>query len=165
MKLIHSLTTAVLFAVSTHSFADFSGQVVRISDGDTITVLTNEKQQIRVRFNQIDAPESSQAFGQRSRQNISFLHQQIVYVQENSKDQYGRVLGTIFLVKNGRVPSLDFKYSVNFKQVQDGYAWAYRQYMTYQPLLVAEYQAKQQKLGLWADPNAIAPWVYRHTKK
>ncbi len=82
--------------VATAAQADFVGKVVRISDGDTITVLNNNNEQIRVRFNQIDAPEKSQAFGQKSRQNISFLHETIVYVQENSKDRYGRTLVPFF---------------------------------------------------------------------
>lgn len=61
---------AVLFlvalAVAPHSaLADFTGRVVKVSDGDTITVLVI-KTQIRVRLDAIDAPESRQAFGKRS---------------------------------------------------------------------------------------------------
>ena len=45
---------------------DFSGPVVGISDGDTITVLHDGKGE-KIRLNGIDAPEKGQAFGNRER--------------------------------------------------------------------------------------------------
>jgi hypothetical protein len=49
--------------------ADFSGRVVRVVDGDTVQVLADGKM-MKVRLNGIDAPESGQPFGQRSKQNL-----------------------------------------------------------------------------------------------
>lgn len=165
MKRLAALTLGIIIVCSMQAHADFSGKVVRISDGDTITVLDSKNRQQRIRFNQIDAPESSQAFGQKSRQNISYIHNQYVYVVEDSKDRYGRTLGTIYLMQNGKVPVLQFRNSVNYKQVVDGYAWAYRQYMKDQSLLVVENNARASKRGLWADPHPVAPWDYRKAKK
>lgn len=45
-----------------HAHADFSGKVVAVADGDTITVL-HDKVQVKVRLTEIDAPEKKQAFG------------------------------------------------------------------------------------------------------
>ena len=39
------------------------GKVVRISDGDTITILDEAKVQHMVRLNRIDAPEEGRSFG------------------------------------------------------------------------------------------------------
>jgi endonuclease YncB( thermonuclease family) len=46
--------------------ADFSARVVGISDGDTLTVLTADRRQVKVRLHGIDAPETGQDFGARA---------------------------------------------------------------------------------------------------
>lgn len=50
-----------------------SGRVVSVADGDTITVLDANKVQHKIRLAGIDAPEKSQAFGQRSRESLAEL--------------------------------------------------------------------------------------------
>ena len=45
------------------------GKVVGVHDGDTITLLTAEKEQVKVRLEGIDAPELKQAFGNASKQS------------------------------------------------------------------------------------------------
>lgn len=54
----------VAFIVATPLFA-FSAKVVKISDGDTITVL-NSKEQTKVRLYGIDAPEKKQDYDQKT---------------------------------------------------------------------------------------------------
>ena len=51
----------------------FSAKVVKVSDGDTITVLTQNKESIKVRLYGIDAPETKQDFGKASKQYLSSL--------------------------------------------------------------------------------------------
>ena len=53
--------------------ADFAAKVVGVSDGDTLTVLTAEKRQVKVRLHGIDAPETGQDFGSRAKQAASEL--------------------------------------------------------------------------------------------
>ena len=50
------------------------GHVVGISDGDTISVLTTDKQLLRIRVAWIDAPEMGQAFGYRAKQGMNLEH-------------------------------------------------------------------------------------------
>jgi endonuclease YncB( thermonuclease family) len=66
---------ALLFIVlvSVTEAASISGKVVGISDGDTLTILTLTKEQVKVRLHGIDAPESKQAFGNRAKQELSTL--------------------------------------------------------------------------------------------
>jgi len=59
-------------AVSAVNAADFSGQVVGIIDGDTITVLVN-RSRLNIRLNGIDCPEKGQAYGKRAKQAASEL--------------------------------------------------------------------------------------------
>ena len=52
----------VLYVIAPQ-LSEFSGKVVKITDGDTITVLIDQ-QQIKVRLAGIDCPERSQEYGQ-----------------------------------------------------------------------------------------------------
>lgn len=56
------------FAFTTALIADeLRGKVVSIADGDTITVLDENKKQHKVRLTGIDAPEKKQAFGAKNK--------------------------------------------------------------------------------------------------
>lgn len=138
------------------SFADtFTGRVVSISDGDTITVLV-EREQIKVRLIEIDAPEKIQAFGNKSKQALAdMVFGEDVQVEAHGKDKYKRTLGRVLV--NG----LD----ANAEMVRQGYAWVYRKYSKNPGLLQLETEAKAAKRGLWVDPEPIPPWEWRHSKK
>ena len=74
------------------------GRVVGVSDGDTITVLDDAKSQHKIRFAGIDAPEKGQAFGERSKQNLSALvFQKRVEARCHKKDRYGREVCAVFV--------------------------------------------------------------------
>jgi len=61
---------AFLF-LSTLAHADeLTGKVIHVAGGDTLTILTEDKQQHRIRIGGIDAPEKAQPFGNRSKQNM-----------------------------------------------------------------------------------------------
>jgi micrococcal nuclease len=47
------------------------GKVVRVADGDTLTILDGGNRQHKIRLSDIDAPESKQAFGRRSRESLA----------------------------------------------------------------------------------------------
>ena len=63
------LLFTLLLAFTSSAF-EFTGKVVGVADGDTITVLYN-KQQYKIRFQHIDCPESTQAFGAKAKQALS----------------------------------------------------------------------------------------------
>ena len=139
-------------------FADtLNGYVVGVSDGDTVKVLDAGKKQHRIRLLGIDAPESNQAFGQKSKQYLSSLiFNKNVSIAYKEKDQYGRILGTIFYENE----------NINLKMVQAGLAWHYVYFAKdNKELAEAEAAARKEKLGLWADPNPMPPWDFRRQKK
>lgn len=67
------LCAMILIFVTFTASADISGRIVRVLDGDTVEVLETGNRLTRVRLAGIDAPEKSQPFGQRSRQELSTM--------------------------------------------------------------------------------------------
>lgn len=111
-------TLALTISAAAQSF-ELRGKVVGLSDGDTITVLDGNQAQHKVRFNGIDAPESSQDFGQASKRNLSTLvFGKEVVVRWSKRDRYDRLIGNV---------SLDGK-DINLEQLKAGLAWYFRQY-------------------------------------
>jgi endonuclease YncB( thermonuclease family) len=138
------------------------GLIVGVSDGDTATLLTHDKQQLKIRLVGIDAPEKKQAYGTKAREHLaSRIFKQEVEVDLRSKDHYGRFLGVIY--KGG--------IDINQGMIQDGYAWFYKHYAKEQPKGEAlryansEESAKQLRKGLWADPSPVPPWDFRKEAK
>jgi micrococcal nuclease len=135
--------------------APFSGRVVGIADGDTLTVLAGEVPH-RVRLAQIDAPEKKQPWGERSRQSLADLcFGQQVRVSPGKTDLYGRTVARV------RCGSED----ASLHQVQNGLAWAYTAYLTDPAIAVAETLARDTCTGLWADLDPVPPWLFRKEKR
>lgn len=131
--------------------AELTGKVVRIADGDTLTVLVDDRQH-KVRLVEIDAPERGQPFGQRARQALAELtHDKTVTVRFEERDRYGRILGEVMV--DG--------ISANRTLVASGYAWAYRHYLKDKEYLALEQQARVQERGLWAHSDPVPPWQWR----
>jgi|GEM_PF-3304207 len=98
MKILFRFTILALLSIQLAYAETISGRVVSIADGDTITVLTPEKDQVRIRLSEIDAPEKSQDFGQASKQSLSNLVLgKDVLVQAEGLDKYGRTVGTVMV--------------------------------------------------------------------
>ena len=138
--------------------ATLQGKVVNVADGDSLTVLDDQKTQHKIRLQGIDAPEKSQPFGQKSKQSLSHLvHSQIVTVEFQKKDKYGRTVGKVLL--NGT--------DVCLEQIKLGMAWHYKQYQSEQSkedrdtYAQAELTARTQAVGLWKDKSPTAPWEFR----
>lgn len=150
---------ALLLCLALPAYADLlTGKVVRVADGDTVTILDASNQQHKIRLMGIDAPERKQAYGQRSKQSLSeMVAGKTVSVDWNKRDRYKRIVGKILL--DGR--------DVNLEQVKRGMAWHFKAYEREQDVedrsayAQAEYQAQRGKVGLWADAKALAPWEFR----
>lgn len=131
------------------------GKIVRVSDGDTVVLLDSTNTQHKIRLDEIDAPESGQDFGNRSKQYLSSLIAgKIVVVEYTKKDMYKRILGTIYY--DGK--------NINEEMVRAGMAWRYK-YSKSERLLELQNEAKANKVGLWSMKNPIDPWQYRKDKK
>ena len=131
---------------------EFIGQVVGITDGDTIKVLRHGHAEV-VRLRGIDAPEKGQAHGQRAKQYLGGLvFGTNVTVQAVQRDRHGRMLANV-LLPDGR--------NVNEEMVRAGYAWWFRRYSPDGRLARLEAEAREARRGLWADRSPLPPWEHR----
>jgi endonuclease YncB( thermonuclease family) len=155
-------TTAAQPVTAPSGSVTLNGRVVRVADGDTITVLDSTNTQYRIRLEGIDAPESHQAFGVRSKKNLSeMVFGKDVTVVYQKTDQYGRLVGKILL--DGK--------DVNLEQLKAGMAWHYKEYQREQTpedrevYAKAEDEARTARRGLWQDQEPVEPSEFRKEEK
>jgi endonuclease YncB( thermonuclease family) len=153
-----SLVALLLMMAHAAAAVEIIGRVVGITDGDTLTVLSDLRQQTKVRLAEIDTPESGQPYGSRARQALSDLaFGKSVRVVEQGTDRYGRTVGRVY------AGSVD----VNAEMVRQGAAWVYRQYSHDVSFLRLEQEARETRRGLWALPEAqrTPPWEWRAAER
>jgi endonuclease YncB( thermonuclease family) len=143
------LTTAYLFLYIVNLLSTSN---LYVTDGDTIK-LDGE----RIRLTCIDAPEKTQPYGLEAKEHLmNLLKDKTIEVAMESKDQYGRTLA--WLIVEGD--------TINNTMVKDGFAWWYEYYCSDNKVLEHhQINAKENKLGLWADPNPINPYEWRRAKR
>ena len=134
------------------------GLVVGVADGDTITVLDQQKNTYKIRLQGIDAPEKKQAFGEKSKQSLhDLVHSKQVRIEYDKEDKYGRIVGKV------TVDDVD----VCLQQLVLGMAWHYKKYQNEQSVSDralysdTELKSKSLKLGLWSDYTPMPPWEFR----
>lgn len=136
--------------------AELKGKVIKVSDGDTIMILTEEKRPVRIRLDKIDAPEKKQAFGYQSKKYLSSLiFMKDVIVKYKKIDRYGRVLGIIYY--DGQ--------DINLLMIKNGMAHHYRYFDKTPEYMIAEKEARENRVGLWQDANPIEPYQFRKLSK
>lgn len=153
--------TLILIGPTLTCAGEINGQVVAISDGDTITVLDVNKVQHKIRLLGIDSPEKAQAYGQAAKKNLSDLifYKQVTVVW-NKKDRYQRILGKVLMGEQ----------DICLEQVKQGMAWHYKQYQRDQSqddqfkYSEAEKNAQKKRLGLWSDSSPIEPSKFRKSR-
>ena len=133
------------------------GRIVKISDGDSYNLLTDNKTTIRVRMEGIDAPETGQPHSRKATDYLKGLTRgQRIRLEVTGIDMYGRTLGWSYL-EDGR--------ELGKEMIRAGYAWHYKHYNSDKELAELENEARAAGLGLWKDKNPMAPWDYRRQKR
>lgn len=136
---------------------DLYGEVVKVTDGDTLLLRDAQQSGRRIRIYGIDTPERDQPYGpEASRALKRALEGQWVAVTSKEIDHYGRTVGVVY------VDGVD----IGLQLVCDGHAWWYRRYARdEQKLADCEASARKKRLGLWAQGDAVEPWVWRRRNK
>jgi endonuclease YncB( thermonuclease family) len=116
---------------------------------------------VTVRLACIDAPETAQSpYGQQAR---NYLQQRLpvgreVRLEVKTTDRYGRSVAEVISDIN-----------INLALVEDGQAFAYRQYLSgcdAKEYLDAEYRASRRRYGVWQLEGGITrPWDFRRGRR
>ena len=136
---------------------DLTGRVVRIADGDTVSILDKSNTQHKVRLYGIDTPERNQPYGKQAKDALArLIDKKTVGVVVVETDSYGRQVGTLY--REGT--------NINVALVAGGHAWWYQHYAPHErKLAISEQQARKHGLGLWASPHPIPPWGWRRGQR
>jgi endonuclease YncB( thermonuclease family) len=95
------------------------GRVVKIADGDILTVLEAKFQQHKIRLGGIDAPEREQPFGAHSQQHLgAAVVGPRVTMESDEQDRYSRTLGQAFSERPGH----------KLEAGSGDFAWHYKTY-------------------------------------
>ena len=133
-----------------------TGKVIKIVDGDTFDLLTDDTVKIRVRLNGIDCPERKQDYYQVCKDALSqYIFGKNVTLITHGKDRWKRIIADIY-VRNEWI---------NFKMVKNGYAWHFKKYSKDKKLAGAEENARKKRIGLWKMNDPVPPWNYRKPVK
>lgn len=136
---------------------DLRGRVVRVADGDTVSILDAGNRQHKIRLHGIDAPERDQPYGREAGNLLrKLVDDRQVGVVVVDTDSYERNVGVIYLGDQ----------NINAEMVARGYAWWYRFHAPNERQLQAnEEQARADGRGLWADSDAVEPWDWRRNRR
>ncbi len=165
-----ALTAASLWQAATAAPAtlerEFAARVIHVDDGDTVVALRPDQTRVTVRLANIDAPEGShgrcrpgQPWSAQSTGALKQMaHGRTIRFTCHTLDRYSRSVCDLHLDGG--------KTTANREIVRMGLAWANRarpDFLRDGEVANAEAQARQQRLGLWSDPHAVAPWEWRRT--
>jgi endonuclease YncB( thermonuclease family) len=138
------------------------GQVVSVADGDTLTMLDQDRVQHRVRIDGIDAPERTQPYSQVARRSLVELAQgKRANAECKKRDPYERHVCKVLV--DGR--------DVGLELVRRGLAWHFKRYAHEQSeadraaYTAAELDARYEGRGLWRDAEPKPPWVFRKEQR
>lgn len=152
------LIVLLSFVFSTISFASsssFTGRTIDVADGDTITVLNQNNESVKIRLAGIDCPEGSQVHGNKAKQFVvSKVSGKRVRIFPDTIDRYGRTVALVLI--NGE--------NLNEQLVANGHGWVYKKYCTADycnDWLKLEETARAAQVGLWEDRNPQPPWEWR----
>lgn len=151
-RYLNGLVLVMAIGLAPCALAAQAYRVVKIADGDTLTALDANLQQVKCRLYGIDAPEKKQAFGQASKLSLAELSfGRTALIDIVGRDRYGRAICRV------AVAGVD----INKEQIARGMAWMYRDYAKDASYSDAETAAQARRIGIWRDARPVPPWAFR----
>jgi endonuclease YncB( thermonuclease family) len=148
------------------------GKVIKVADGDTVTILDDSGKKHRIRLAGIDAPEKDQPYGDVSTQSlVELVSGKTVTIEYEKRDRYKRIVGKVLVDPPGEVFCMAIdcvkKIDAGLEQIKKGLAWHYKKYQSEQTeedrklYSNAEQEARNRQVGLWVNEVPITPWEWR----
>lgn len=157
-KLILAAISSLVLCLPSASAVVATAQVVRVIDGDTVAVRNDDSTIQKVRLANIDAPECGMPFGPQAKQHLEdLILGRTVLLVTNGRDRYRRTVASL---------SVD-QQDIGLAMIRAGMAWYDGRFVRRQgddsriDYSAAERNARAQRLGLWGQASAAAPWVWR----
>lgn len=172
LLLISGLTTFLSISTSQAQIRTVTGTVTKVTDGDSIQVITPEQTKLKVRLYGIDAPETpkinhrtgqvnkpGQPYGDESWKALkSKIMGKQVRMDVLDIDKYKRLVGMIWLDDR----------NIDLEMIREGYAEAFIEYLKppyRSQFLEAEKEARSQKRGIWSLSDYERPRDFRKRMK
>ena len=148
------------------------GKVVKVADGDTVTIIDDSGKKHRVRLAGIDAPEKDQSYGDVSTQSlVELVSGKAITIEYEKHDRYKRIVGKVLVDPPGEAFCMTLgcvkKIDAGLEQVKKGLAWHYKYYQMEQSekdrglYSEAEQEASLKQIGLWKNKEPMTPWNWR----
>ncbi len=146
-----SILLSLCLALPSAGFAQFTGVVVDVADGDTLMVLI-DRQVLRLDLSGIDAPETGQPYASPSRLSLELMcEEKTATVEDLGIGRGKRVFGHV------TCDGVD----VGTEQVRRGMAWAIsRGEPGIAALASVQASAKAERRGLWSETAPVPPWKW-----
>ena len=165
----------IILALLTPLFAwadTLQGKVVKVADGDTVTIVDDKGNKHRIRLGGIDAPEKDQPYGTESTTNLEWLvYDKGVTIEYSKRDRYERIVGKVLVNPQGDIFCLAIdcvrKVDAGLEQIKSGLAWHYKKYQREQSkedrklYSKAERESRRKPIGIWVSRKRVPPWEWR----
>ena len=151
--LFYLLTLSCLSSVPTN---ELHCKVISVTDGDTFKILQGKKK-VAIRIDAIDAPEKGMPYYAASKKYLAELcGNRLVHLDIKKTDRYGRFVCRAKL-SDGR--------DISAEMIRKGLAWHYKKYSSDKNLAAIEEKARKNRVGLWQEKSAKAPWEVRKIRR
>ena len=154
MKTLFFLTVTLFFATLHLSAQNkFNGKVTAVLDGSTLQIIDNDGDPRQIKLKSIDCPHIDQAYGIAAKDwTAKLVLNKILEIELFGKDRFGNSFATIVL-EDGSM--------LNYNLIKSGMAWYCERNKADSELAGIEKDIKAKKIGLWANADAMAPWIFR----
>ena len=158
LTVLFCLALAVSAPAQAADDASYEAVVLRVFDGYSMLVRTAAQKRIKIRLYGIDTPALGQTWGAEARDALRQMLWQTVTIHEMGTDRYKR---TVAIVSHmGRCINLELVAAGNawFSPKDCQAVWVCGQ------IKMAETEAREKGLGLWAGKESAPPWEWRKRK-